>query len=240
MEKYCPNCRTIIKAPPTNDMYAYAKYWRDNKCYICNTKLIERKLNIEQTPIQQIPTQEPKMEEEKSSKNIGIIILAFVILFYLIKYVTNKEVSNQNESQGTYQFKGDNSNQFDYNKPINLSLSIKEIKKRAISIPYEKLYRYNESYLHKVIYIKGQIVQTFQSGGYTTGFRIATKKDYYWYYDNIIYVDYDGSTRLMENDYIEVWGEVMGLFTYTTIVGSELTIPRLYSLHCVLLNKNRY
>ena len=176
------------------------------------------------------------MEEKKSLKYVGIIFFILLALVLIGKFGSKKEELNQNENPNSHQYEDENTNQYDYSKPLNLSLSVQEIKRQAILISYEELYRYNESYLHKIIHIKGQIVQTFQTSGYTTGFRIATKGGYYGYYDNIIYVDYDEYTRLMDNDYIEVWGEVMGLLTYTTVMGSELTIPHLYSLHSVLLN----
>lgn len=237
MEKYCPKCRSIIKDPYTSNIHNYAKYWRDNQCYICNTKLIDRNLIIEQSPTE---VYNHKMEGRKYLKYVGIIIFVFIVSVFLINFVAKKVVSNQAGNLRSDQYEDKSRNQYEYNKPYNLFLTINEIKEKAISISYEELYRYNESYIHQIIYIKGKIVQTFQSYGNTTGFRIATKRDYYDYYDNIIYVDYDSSTRLMENDYVEVWSEVIGLITYTTVLGSELTIPHLYSLHSNLLNTNNY
>ena len=41
MTKYCPNCRSKIASPSTSEISKYAKYWEDNRCYICNIILVE-------------------------------------------------------------------------------------------------------------------------------------------------------------------------------------------------------
>ena len=37
--KWCPRCRREIHSPPTNPTSIYAKFWRDNLCYICDSQL---------------------------------------------------------------------------------------------------------------------------------------------------------------------------------------------------------
>jgi hypothetical protein len=37
--KWCPGCRREIPEPPLNPTTTYAKFWRDNLCYICDSRL---------------------------------------------------------------------------------------------------------------------------------------------------------------------------------------------------------
>lgn len=37
--KWCPGCRRNIPEPPLNPTTTYAKFWRDNLCYICDSRL---------------------------------------------------------------------------------------------------------------------------------------------------------------------------------------------------------
>ena len=42
MEKWCQKCHRSIMDPGTSDMTKYAKFWRDNRCYYCNSLLINK------------------------------------------------------------------------------------------------------------------------------------------------------------------------------------------------------
>jgi uncharacterized protein (TIGR02145 family) len=124
-------------------------------------------------------------------------------------------------------------------KPKNLKLTTTEIREKAFVVPYPELYANNESYVHQIIYIKGKVVQTFLSYGSNIGFSIETERNGLTGYFDEIYVDYNGSPILTKNDYIEMWGEVMGLITYKNVLGKEFTSPHLYSLHIKLFTKDQ-
>jgi serine/threonine protein kinase/tetratricopeptide (TPR) repeat protein len=49
--KWCPRCRRKIPEPPLTPTTAYAKFWRDNLCYICDSKLRP----IEESPEREAP-----------------------------------------------------------------------------------------------------------------------------------------------------------------------------------------
>lgn len=38
-DKWCSHCRRRIPDPGTSDLHKYAKYWRDNRCYYCDSEL---------------------------------------------------------------------------------------------------------------------------------------------------------------------------------------------------------
>ncbi|MBU2009037.1 MAG: hypothetical protein KJ624_04245 [Chloroflexi bacterium] len=74
----------------------------------------------------------------------------------------------------------------------------------------------------KVAY-KGEIVQIMERGQSTTIRMNITKATYGW--DDTIYVTYDGITLAVEDDIVQIWGEVQGAYTYESIAGWKVTLP---------------
>jgi hypothetical protein len=69
----------------------------------------------------------------------------------------------------------------------------------------------------------GEIVQiTEDSDG--TFMRVDVTKTSYGYTDTIA-VLYLGSVDVYEDDVVWLWGECRGAFSYTSIMGAEITIP---------------
>jgi len=100
----------------------------------------------------------------------------------------------------------------------------------AAAVPYDELFRHNESYIGDVVYFRGKIIQVVEKlfGGYT--WRVATKQnEYFGYIDDILWVNYDGP-RFLEGDIIDLYGTVKGLKTYTAILGQQVTIPEIDAL----------
>lgn len=110
--------------------------------------------------------------------------------------------------------------------------SLEEIKNSAMKVSYDDLFRLNENYLGDIVYYRGEILQSQNIKGETYIFRIATKKSEYLdsYLDDVIYVHYTGS-RLLVGDIVDVWGRVKGLKSYTTVLGSEMTIPEIEAIY---------
>jgi hypothetical protein len=74
----------------------------------------------------------------------------------------------------------------------------------------------------KVTY-RGQIVQIMERGQ-TTSIRMNITREIYGWGDTI-YVTYEGTTPALEDDIIQVWGEVQGSNTYESIAGWKITLP---------------
>lgn len=112
-----------------------------------------------------------------------------------------------------------------------------QIKNSAQNVPYDDLFRYNENYVGKIVKFRGEIIQIESGYGDNYIFRLATKNSQYvGYIDDVIYVNYKG-TRYLEGDTIDVWAKVDGLETYTTVLGSSVTIPKITALHTELIKK---
>ena len=93
MEKYCPNCRTLISDPGTSDMLRYAKFWRDNKCYICDTALIIPK-SSQPNSFSTAPNETTYQTPNKKKIRWGWIVFVAVIIFviYLISTMEDLKV----------------------------------------------------------------------------------------------------------------------------------------------------
>ncbi|WAM22591.1 MAG: DUF4352 domain-containing protein (plasmid) [Candidatus Methanoperedens sp.] len=104
--------------------------------------------------------------------------------------------------------------------------SIEEIKSTAINVSYDDLFRNNDKYIGKIVYYRGKIVQVYKNPNnpQQNTFRISTAEDGY---NNIIWVLYEGQNNYLEDDAVDIWGEVSGLETYKAVLGNEVTIPKI-------------
>lgn len=90
-------------------------------------------------------------------------------------------------------------------------------------ITYSQLARTPDDYKGKKVKFSGKVVQVMEGDG-ETQIRLAVGGSY----DNIIYGVYSSSivdSRILEDDYITVYGTSSGLLTYTSTMGGEITIP---------------
>lgn len=105
-------------------------------------------------------------------------------------------------------------------------------------MPYDQLFRENEKYVGKIVHIRGAIDQAVESGGNYV-FRIATKEnEYVGYTGDVVWVNYKGD-RYIEQDVLDIWGRVVGLKKYQGVLGNEVTIPEINSLHAELIRHEK-
>ena len=119
-------------------------------------------------------------------------------------------------------------------------LSINQIKNQAQNISYTALMRSPDSYKNTIVYYRGQIIQVQNLNGNQYMLRIATKEQsFLGYSDDIIYVDYTDYTqnRPVEGDIVDMWGNFVGLKTYTAVLGNEVTIPEINNLYLTIIQE---
>ena len=112
-------------------------------------------------------------------------------------------------------------------------LSIDEIKDKAIEVDYNDFVRNIEEYKGEIVYFYGRVYSAREKSDSSYDLLIHTGGISY-YYDDDIWVNYKG-IRILENDYVDVWGYVKGLKSYRTVLGAERTLPELYSFHLEII-----
>lgn len=90
-------------------------------------------------------------------------------------------------------------------------------------ITYDQLARTPDGYIGNLVKFSGKVVQVIEGDGYIT-IRFAVNDDY----DTILLAEYDPSivsSRILEDDYITIYGMSMGLYTYEATMGHSITVP---------------
>lgn len=93
-------------------------------------------------------------------------------------------------------------------------------------ITYEQLARTPDEYEGEKVKFSGKVIQVVESS-MDTYLRLAVDGDY----KNILYVEYFSEItdkRILEDDYVTIKGQSMGLYTYKSTAGKLVTIPHIY------------
>ncbi len=94
-------------------------------------------------------------------------------------------------------------------------------------ITYKQLARTPDKYKDKKIKFTGRVVQVIEGDG-EIQLRLATKKSYDDYMDDIILCAYEANIvkeRVLEDDIITIYGVSGGLISYESTMGGKITIP---------------
>ena len=107
-------------------------------------------------------------------------------------------------------------------------LSKKDFMAKCSSYNYKELARNPKKYMGKYAQFYGRVLQVMEDGK-AVYLRVSTKQsDYGNYYDDVVFVTYSRGTdesRILEDDMINIYGQMMDLYTYKTVQGSQLSIP---------------
>lgn len=126
--------------------------------------------------------------------------------------------SDYNELKALY----DAETAVEYETPTDLS-------EYAADITYDNLARTPDDYEGKAVKFYGKVIQLIE-GGEETQIRLAIDGDY----DKIILIGYNPkivSERVLEDDYITIYGISMGIFTYESTMGGMISVPGVYVEH---------
>lgn len=97
-----------------------------------------------------------------------------------------------------------------------------------LDLDFKAISRDPNAYVGKNYKFSGKVLQVMEENydSYTlTAMRIATKGNY----DNVVYVFYKRPTneaRILEDDRVTIYGECGGLYSYTSTMGKEVTLPK--------------
>ena len=112
------------------------------------------------------------------------------------------------------------------------AMSRSEYVSQCRTISYEKLARNPDSYKGDYFKFTGEVVQVLQQGNKVQLRVNVTPETLYdtTYYSDTIYVVaslQDDGDRILEQDIITLYGVCDGLYTYKTVLGSSMSIPKI-------------
>lgn len=103
-----------------------------------------------------------------------------------------------------------------YEEPTDLS-------QYASDVTYENLARTPDDYEGKAVTFRGEVVQVME-GEEENHIRLAVNGDY----DQMLYIGYEPQIleeRILEGDYITIYGLSIGIYSYESTMGALISIP---------------
>lgn len=92
---------------------------------------------------------------------------------------------------------------------------------------YRQISRYPADYEGKRGYFQGYVQQVIEDGNNVQ--LLVNTTEYDWEWDDPIIVWYTrrdvNEARILEDDLVELWGELKGLHTYESLLGESITVP---------------
>lgn len=153
-------------------------------------------------------------------KSLLIGIISLFVIFLLIGILSDNDEINSNNQSGIQS----NTSA----KRTEESINVEQFKQEVEQYPYQDLARNPKDYKGKKVVFTGKVVQVLESGN-KVQYRVnVTQNDYG--YEDTIYVFYTRSndeSRILEDDLVTLWGVSDGLFTYTSTIGGQITIPQI-------------
>lgn len=111
--------------------------------------------------------------------------------------------------------------------PIDVEI---EYKASCSTIDFKTLSRNPDKYIGNRYTFTGEVIQVMEeSSSNTVHLRLDITKTSYGYSDTIYVVgELDNSgDRILEDDIITIWGDCGGLYSYESVLGSTVTLPRI-------------
>lgn len=109
------------------------------------------------------------------------------------------------------------------------------------NVTYKDIARNPNKQVGKNAIFTGKVIQV-EYNAWNVIMRVnVTKNEYFDLYDDTMYVEYSlkpsNEDRILESDIITMYGTVMGLKTYETIFGEQVTIPYLIAEYIDILSE---
>ncbi len=104
-----------------------------------------------------------------------------------------------------------------------------EYKDECIEKSYEELARNPDNVKGTKVKVTGEVIQVTEYNN-KIELRVNITKEEYGYYTDTIYVTYvpkAGEDKILEDDIVTIWGIAEGDYSYTSIMGSKVTLPKI-------------
>lgn len=116
------------------------------------------------------------------------------------------------------------------------TLSFEEEIATYYEIDFDSIARNPDKYKGEKLKMTGQVIQVSETGyGNTVDLRINVTKETYEYIDDVTWTDTiyatvvlpEGSDRILEEDVITFYGVCDGLYSYTSVLGAQISLPKI-------------
>lgn len=114
-------------------------------------------------------------------------------------------------------------------------VSVKAYKNKCKTLSFKDLSRNPDKHKGEKLKYTGQVIQVQEDEHWlddntTVDLRINVTKDEYGLWDDTIYATVElpkNADRILEDDIITIWGECDGKYSYTSVLGSDVTLPKI-------------
>ncbi|MBE6915993.1 MAG: zinc ribbon domain-containing protein [Ruminococcaceae bacterium] len=109
-------------------------------------------------------------------------------------------------------------------------ISEEEYKASCTFVSYKDIARNPNNHVGQKAVFTGKVIQVQESGKRVV-LRVSVTKGEYGIWDDTVYVDYrrkeENESRVLEDDIITMYGEIQGIKEYTSVLGSQISIPHM-------------
>ena len=166
---------------------------------------------------------------QKISDGGIIAILVTLLLVTIIQERIMDMPNNETEVHNTSSFGSSVSSEIqDETDDENEVVSMENYIAECVTVSYDDVARNPDNYDGEKVVLSGTVIQVSEDAldlfsTNSVDFRVETT-------DGIWYVSYnrpEGESRILEGDYITCYGECDGVTTYISVLGGNVTVPKL-------------
>ena len=143
----------------------------------------------------------------------------------IILIITSNTTNNVNQNKVTQTTSGD---LIETNKETQPQISEEDYKAMCDTYNYKDIARNPNNYKNKYMKFTGQVIQTSETWG-TVTIRVNVTKNEYDFWEDTVYATYkysdENESKILEDDIVTIYGICKGDKTYTSVLGSNVTIP---------------
>lgn len=155
----------------------------------------------------------------------------------------NTTIGSSNEKKNSITNVQQNSNTKTNTQQSNKTpeISKSDYQKLCKVYDYKELARNPNKYKGNKVKFTGEVIQVQEGWLNSVTLRVNVTKGEYGFWEDTIWVDYtykDGNeSKILDDDIINIYGEFKGQKTYTTVLGSSISIPQVEAKYISLNSK---
>lgn len=172
---------------------------------------------------------------------IAIVIGAVIIFAYSRVYFSVQDkASSSKQYVPTTSAQSPNTSAFNTSfKPNIVTQKVEtsqEYMAKCQQIDYDTLARNPNKYKGEYLTMSGEVIQTIDIDGGVMLRMDVTQDDYGFWHDTIVVTIplAPSDDRILEDDIITVYGKCYGLYTYESVLGSTISVPRIDGKYYIL------